>query len=223
MLSNFVDDLFGGRPVRVGSPELPEESDLQESLGKIQDFENDWRVEVPGDPPGFSIDAAIWSATSLYLACSLVIHRDSDPQTIEQLLGNPPPDCSLVESHYSVDLTMRYLPDVLGLARSASNDDPLVVRLLEWARQWPLSSVGIKEVGDVDTAGLRTSATLMRLYVDRIIAAEDTDRLDDPAVSEIAAATLGDYPHMNSRVAHRLKQQHGPPELRLAKNDQLDS
>ena len=43
---------------------------------------------------------------------------------------------------YFVDLTFRYLPDLLQLAKGLAPGDALVAQLKATARQWPLSLVG---------------------------------------------------------------------------------
>ena len=126
MLRDFVRNLFDGKPISVGPPQKPEDSDLQSALEDIQAFEKDWQLELPGEPPAFSPDAALWSVCSLYVASSYLVHRDAEVQLHEDLLGTPPPDRAQIESHYSVDLTMRFLPDLLRLARTAAPEDPLV-------------------------------------------------------------------------------------------------
>jgi hypothetical protein len=99
---------------------------------------------------------------------------------------------------------MRFLPDVVKLAKSAASDDPLIAQIHRIGRQWPLSSVGIASLGSVDIGPLRTSDTLMRLYVDRVLATGDADRLSDPIVAQAVAAAVGSYPELK------------PPSLRLS-------
>lgn len=216
MLSEFVRDLFRGRPISVGPPTLLDGLDLDETLDELQSFEADWQLELPGNPPRFVPDAALWSAKSLYTASSLLIHRDSDANQISQLLSDPPPDRTKVESHYAVDLTMRFLNDLVRLARSAACNDPLVDHLMDWARTWPLSSVGIEEVQDVDIEPLRTSPTVMRLYIDRIVALNDTNRINAPDLRDLAAASIGDFPELNSQVADIVRTAPIPAEVKKA-------
>lgn len=204
MLSTFVEDLFRGRPLRLGPPAVPDEADLQQTLESIATFEEQSRLELPGEPPEYNPEAAGWAAVKLYLASSLVIYRDVNPEEIGQLLASPPPDRASCETHYSVDLTMRFLPSLMQFAKAASSDDPLVKRLGEFAREWPLSSVGMKDVGAVDITSLRTSETLMRLYVDRIIHTQDSSRLIDPTVQEAVTAALGAYETLSPDIVDAL-------------------
>ncbi|QDU88428.1 hypothetical protein Pla175_18060 [Pirellulimonas nuda] len=204
MLSPFVDDLLNGRPVRVGPPQAANRLDLQAAATRLEAFEREYRLELPGDPPGFDPAAALWAAVSLYLASSLAIHRDSELSAINGAAPSPLPDRMRAASHYSVDLTMRFLPSLLKLAKRASSDDPLLGRLMQWGRDWPLSSVGIAGIGDVDASTLRTSPTLLRLYSDRILASGDASRLNDATVRRAAAAAIGDYPELSPAIAEAL-------------------
>lgn len=220
MLSEFVSDLLLGRALRVGPPINLDEGDILESLQKIRAFERDWRVEMPGSPPELDIDAVRWSMISIFYASSLVIHRDIDESQMNRIFDIKPPNREFASAHYSVDLIMRFLPDIIRLGRSASSKDPLHAHLLNWAKDWPLSSVGIKGLGPVDATPLRTSPTLMRLYVDRILALGDSDRLEDTQVRRLAATVLGDYPELNSEIARVLETKRQLPESDCSRNDE---
>lgn len=220
MLVDFVESLLSGRDLKMGEPELPEEGDVLESIQRIRRFERTWRIEVPGAPPELDADAVRWSIISVYLAASLIVHRDTDLEVMTELLGSEPPDRALPATHYSVDLVMRFLPDLVRLGKSASRDDPLNEYLETWGRDWPLSSVGIKNLGSVDAMPLRTSPSLMRLYIDRIFAASDIERLNDAAVRHLATTVLGDYPQLNSEIARAIKSYAASPETELYKNDE---
>lgn len=167
-------------------------------------WEHQQRITLPGEPLEFDSAAAMWGATSLYLAASLAIHRDAGIEMIDELLDAPPPDRTQPSANYAVDLTFRFLPDLVRLAKSAASDDPLVTRLLEWGRAWPLSSVGMASVGVVDATPLRTSPLLMRLYVDRILAFEDESRLDAEFVERAVAVAIGAHPALAPKLAARL-------------------
>ncbi len=204
MLATFLTDLFAGRTVQVGAVARLERGELHKALPLLIAWEHQQRITLPGEPLELDSEAAMWGATSLYLAASLAIHRDAGIEMIEELLGAPPPDRTQPAAHYAVDLTFRFLPDLVRLAKSAASDDPLVTRLLEWGRVWPLSSVGMAGVGVVDATPLRTSPLLMRLYVDRILASEDESRLDSEFVERAVAVAVGAHPSLAPKLAARL-------------------
>lgn len=196
MLAEFTKSLLAGSVVRVGHPTIPPVDEISASTDMLVDFEQLYRLELPGVVPEIDRQAAAWAVTTLYLLAALTIYRDAGEDVIQELLSGPSPDPGNLKSHYAVDLSMRFLPDVVKLAKSAASDDPLIKQMLRLGRQWPLSSVGVAGIGSVGIGSLRTSDTLMRLYADRVLATGDTDRLSDPAVSEAVAVTIGNYPAM---------------------------
>ena len=200
MLPEFLQDLLNGQQVRVGEPRPISEGEMQEAGVIVSAFEQNYRISLPGNPPRFDAEAAAWSAAAVYSAACLVVYRDAGQPVLDELLGAKPPDGGTAAAHYSVDLVMRFLPDLVKLAKSAATDDPLIKRLLAWAVAWPLSSVGMEGVGSVDSGPLRTSPTLMRLYADRVIATGDRSRLDDPALAEQVKVAIGNYPELCPRL-----------------------
>ena len=94
---------------------------------------------------------------------------------------------------YSADIAFSYLPDLFQLARGISPDDPLVQAMRELARQWPLSSVGIPILGDVDPAPFIENPCLRELYIERILQRRDRSRLKYPAVRAAIRRAVGAY------------------------------
>ena len=153
-------------------------------------------------------------------ACRFLVYRDVDADAMERefsaaipgVSGTPgvssspgsasTPDGANPAVHYSVDLTFRFLPDLVKLARIASEQDPLVERLMAWARHWPLSSVGIgANVGPVEIGPIVNHPCLLALYVDRVIARRDLTRLDDARVRDGVRQALGLYSELAPVVA----------------------
>ncbi len=204
MLAEFTKSLLSGRMVQVGPPTIPPVDEITAATDVLIEFEQHYRLELPGVPPEVDRKAAGWAVTTLYLMAALTIHRDAGEEVLREFLVGPSPDPSSPKSHYAVDLSMRFLPDAVKLAKSAASDDPQMTPMQTIGRQWPLSSVGIAGIGAVDIAPLRTSDTLLRLYVDRVLATGDVDRLSDPAVAEAVAVAVGNYPELK------------PPSMKLS-------
>jgi len=70
-----------------------------------------------------------------------------------------------------------------------------VAELCRLAREWPLSSVGVRDLGgQCDPAQLTEiagHASLRQLYTDRIVARRDLGRLGHPGVREGVREALG--------------------------------
>ena len=157
-----------------------------------------------GLPPSFLLEAAHYGAEVLYTACQLLVFREVDAATIQQVLGRAWPGPDSPSTHYSVDLTLQYLPDVVRLAHGASAEDPLVTDLIKLAGRWPLSAVGIAGAEEGDVRAIVSDAGLLRVYVDRIIARRDFHRLANERVRDIALEAVGAFPELAPEVARVL-------------------
>ena len=121
------------------------------------------------------------------------------------MLSQPCPGPIDPATIYSVDLTLRWLPDLLTLARAAATRDVLVDELLRLAREWPLSSVGIKDLPGSEPGAIVEHPSLLQLYVDRIIARRDKSRLGHPAVDRGVRTALGMFPELCPELAEVLE------------------
>ena len=130
--------------------------------------------------------------------------REVDAASVQQALAAPCPRPPSASVCYSADLSLRYLPDLLSLARGIAPDDPLVAGLTALARAWPLSSVGVAGMEDLDVSAFVDHPSLRQLYVDRIIERGDVSRLKHPAVRAAVGEALGAYPDLAPRVAAAL-------------------
>lgn len=192
-LDSFVAELFERGQVRVGQDAAPDRDELERTHELLAEFERTYRLDLPGDPPALSLSAAVWGAAMLHRACQLLVFRDIPAEAVELDLSAKCSEPANPATHYAVDLTFRFLPDLVKMARVASRDDPLVERLMQWAREWPLSSVGIADVGPVKIGEFADDPCLLAMYVDRIITRRDKSRLDDDRVREAVRAALGAF------------------------------
>jgi hypothetical protein len=224
-LSAFLTALFADGRVRVPAPGPLSEAELSEAEDTLAGFEVPYRQELPGTPPPLSLPAARWGAAMFYRACQFVAYRDVDAERIAEVLesgdeksvagspeeryfrgakGDNQRDIArgeLPSLHYSVDLTFRYLPDLVKLAKIAAEQDPLLDQLLRWGAEWPLSSVGMALPAAPVIDGFAGDGCLLRLYVDRILARRDTARLADRRVREAVRQALGAFPELAPEMA----------------------
>lgn len=203
MYPDFLETLFEEGRVRVAPPETLAEDELAAGDAVLARFEHIWRLEMPGEPPRFMPPAGRWGAVGFYRACQFAVYRDVEAESIAAALGQTYAGAMSPAVHYSVDLTMRYLPDLLRFAASAAEDDPLVVQLRRWACDWPLSSVGIAELDAVSIAGFADDASLLLLYADRVLAAADRSRMGDPLVQAAVNNALGKYPELGGPLGRQ--------------------
>jgi hypothetical protein len=200
-LSEFLDCLFTEGRVRVPRPAEIPDKELREADRVLSAFGRDYRQELPGSPPPVHLPAARWAAVMLHRACQFVAFRDTGEQMIAETMAAACPGGDPPSVHYSVDLTLRYLPDLARLARSASPRDPLLAHLARLAVQWPLSSVGMAGIGPVQIDPWASDPCLLGLYVDRVIARRDTSRLSDRRVREAVQRAVGLFPDLSPEMA----------------------
>lgn len=191
-LPQFLDALFESGQVTVGPLAAAlDREEAQAACRLLEQCERDVRADHPGDPPSFHAAAALWGAERFYRAAQLTVFRDAGADVVEAAFADAPPQTPAAEQHYAMDLTWRYLPDLLRLARTASQADPLVGALERFAAQWPLSSVGLPGVTPVSLEGVVDHPSLWQAYLDRIVARKDASRLEDPRVKQALREGLG--------------------------------
>jgi MoxR-vWA-beta-propeller ternary system domain bpX4 len=191
-LSVFLRALFDHGRVQVAAPtEKITGQDEQEAEKTLREQDAALRLEGPGQLPELNMAVAMWAAKTCYGACQLIVFRQLDEQAIGELLPSTVPAAEPSSRHWSADLTLRFLPDLLRHASVASEQDPLLRHLRSLAYQWPLSSVGIEGIAPEHLDDLVASPSLLQLYVDRILARKDFRRLEHPAVREAARQAVG--------------------------------
>ena len=193
-LSSFLAELFEHGRVKVPPPE-PHRAIIEPHQVRRLLFDRATVVALsfPGDPPGLDFDVSIWAAQQLYVASQLTVYRDFGAVEIRRLLAHTCPTAPSAVQHWSVDLIFAFLPDLIRLVRAASEQDPLLAPLLEWAADWPLSSVGVAGVVPKHVDAISAHAGLLQHYVDRILAKRDWSRLAHPDVATAARRSLGNH------------------------------
>ncbi len=194
-MNGFLRDLIESGHVAVpafGSDvALPQADAVEADL--ILEIDRRERLEFPGEAPALSLSATRWAAATFYRACQLLVCRDVPAAKVTGAFTTYPGERS-PETHYSLDLVLRYLPDLIGTARRLAAGDTLVDALVGVALKWPLSSVGVpglkpEDLSEIDT--LVGHRGLRQRYADRIIAHDDASRLQHPAVRRSVLASLG--------------------------------
>lgn len=189
----FLEQLASDGRVTVAPPDAETATpDQIEALLAAQDRLA--RAEMPRGAPPLDLAAARYGLELLYSACQLLVYRDLGAELLRSVEIAPPASPGSVGSqHLAVDLTLRFLPDVLRLARAASPDDPLVQHLCVLGRAWPLSSVGIRNLGEVDPVPLKTDPVVWQIYVERVVGRRDHTRAQHPLVQTTLREWVGEH------------------------------
>jgi hypothetical protein len=190
-----------GRAVVSPEPLANHSPDAVEVLRQLECIARDeWGAELPP----FSPEAALWAARLVYQLCQFTVCRDLGVEQISAACRESCPAARSPETDWSADLTLRHLPKLLQLARHLSEGDPLVQELMRLAAAWPLSSVGIAGLENLSLGSFIEHPALRRLYVDRIVAAEDISRLNDSRVNDLLQADLGIHHELAPTLASKL-------------------
>jgi hypothetical protein len=195
-LIQFIQDIIQQGKVTVDGHVTPfADDDLQAATQRLREHYELQKQELTANVPAFDATAAIWAASFLYRTVQLVMLRDLGDEVVNKLL-TPYDGVITPEAVLSVDLSFRYLPNLVGLAKGLAPEDVLVKRLNEAAVQWPFSSVGMKVEGDFNIEVILNNACVCRSYIDRIVTARDIKRCNNPQVKEYIKEALGDYGHV---------------------------
>lgn len=208
-LKTFLESLWSEGRVRVGPPEslAIEENDVQDTRETLQECDRLARASFPGTAPELSLRSAVWAAEIFRRASSFLIHRDASADEMKRSLADECPEAASPSVCYSVDLTFRFLPDLIRLARAVSANDPLLEVLMRWAVEWPLSSVGVDlpeaAAASLELAAIVRHSGLLALYADRIIERKDQSRLRHDQVRQAVDSAVGAHPELAPWLAPR--------------------
>jgi hypothetical protein len=191
LLTGFLTDLLTtGAVTLAGRPAPFEDADLRVAEAVLRAYHAEDALELPHTAPAFAPEAAQWAAQYLYHTLQLALVRELDETVVHDCLRDFD-GLMTPEAVYSVDLTFRYLPDLLRLAKGLAPGDALVARLQATARQWPFSFVGTEMLAPEAEAVLLAHPALRQAYVDRIIRVRDQRRGGQAHLIPFVQAALG--------------------------------
>jgi hypothetical protein len=190
---NFTRALWQGGDLSLASKDRPSEREINEAMDFLMEIETAYRDTLPVGLPHVDRVAAQWALMSIYRVAQFLVFRELPEELMRTELAGKCPTGVGPEVCYSVDLSFRFLPELLRLTRAVSSHDPLLDVLRSWASDWPLSSVGMVgiEIGSVES--ILENRALSTLYADRILATNDQSRLADPHVADIVRTALGGF------------------------------
>lgn len=202
-IESFVSQLLHDGRVVLEAATAPDNREIAAAVKLVREFESSYREILPHTPPALDHNALSWSITQFYQAAQQVAFKHLGVMA-NAGVDSPPPTA---EACYSADLVFRFLPDLLRLCRGTEADEQVTDKIVQWAHEWPLSSVGIPLQRDVDIRGFIGHPCLRLLHVDRILSHRDLTRLNDERVAEAVRCALGAHSHLAPEVAAFLKEE----------------
>jgi hypothetical protein len=201
-LASFIRGLANDGRIVV-SPDSITPTD-ETALSALIELNERAESELAGESPGYSSEAALWAAQLLYQICQFIVCREIGEAQMAAAFARECPVPRSPAVDWSADLFFRHLPSLFRLSQQLSNGDPLIQELKRVAAAWPLSSVGISELGELNLDTFINCTALARLYADRIIAVSDASRLGDARVDELLRADIGIHHELAPEIAKRL-------------------
>jgi len=192
-LAQFILNLFEYGDVTVEDKvEAFSAKDLQDTVRGLEFFYKKDILNIPNTAPTFHSEAALWGAQYIYRAVQMIVLRELGEEEVKKHLTNCPFE-KTPEVIYSIDLTMRYLGDLLNIAKGLAPDDILVTTLKQSALEFPFSSVGLKIKGELDEKIILSHPALKYAYADRIINKKDKSRIQNNNIQELVKELLGNH------------------------------
>ncbi len=159
-----------------------------------------WRTDWPGHAPPFDVEIAGKALEVLFVLSQATVYRELDEVAVAarlQAIALAPVESA--SAYYSVDLTLRFLPQIYERLTRSTDDDPVLELVSKVAREWPLSSIGIPGCSPEALPAALDDPGLFRVYVDRVIAASDQERMKSERVATAVNAVFGPFDELRSR------------------------
>jgi hypothetical protein len=190
VLSEFLQDLFAHGRVRVSAPGGSTDADLVAAADVLRRAEETRRQSLPSNPPEFLPDVGLWAADRVYNAAQFLVFRDADPKIIQQSLKRREPAPTTSSEHYSGDLCLYFMKDILRLSTAASENDPLNDMIRALMTDWPLSAVSL-ECAAVPGPNVMEHKALRLMYLDRVVKHNDRQALQHDVVKNALQDAVG--------------------------------
>jgi len=193
---DFCIDLFNYGLVRINANQAPPVEDLLATQELIRNVESLIRDNAPGSPPPLDLDAAYWGLSVIEWGCHMLVDRKQADTHLPSHLQEREPSGNTPAQHWSVDLGLRFLTDLLKKVLTAAPTDPLLSSLTEIGSRWPISSVGAEVEWNPERLNIILSdKSLELLLLDRIWLRSDKAHQSHPLLKDRLERHLYLPPH----------------------------
>ena len=138
---DFVQSLADTGRVIV-PPLLDSPADLEPAVRMLDDLA---RLDLAFEAPPLVLAAGQWALTLLHRGCQSLVYREIAGDAVRDGLSQPCPEKASPAVHYSVDLSFRFVPDLLKLSCGVAREDPLVEGLIAREDHSRLDHAGVRQ------------------------------------------------------------------------------
>jgi hypothetical protein len=141
----------------------------------------------------YNPDAALWAAQTVYLSAQLILYRENKEKDLGLLF---PPSTSEINAStiLSVDLCLRFVPDLLYQLKLIDSEDGLIEILEKILVAWHYSGIAYPLKADtLDFTPIASDHYLLLIYAQRVIEHRKITLAKHPACKELIRAQLGNY------------------------------
>lgn len=157
-----------------------------------QDFEKEC-LSFPFKAPKFNPKAALWASKIVYYATLLLLHRKDTKKDLDIMFADYKGVVDL-SAILSVDLTLRFLPQVLLELEAIDPQDPLVPILKQILNTWQFSAIHQTfKVEEIDKHIYLDTLDIKQLFLNRIVDKKAINWANDTQINDILINHLGYY------------------------------
>ena len=202
MLSEFLDNLFRESIALVPTIQ-PMDTAERNRVDEVLRLEHakaiaDAPSPEPNQTPILKVEVARWAAQVLHWATWTMLNREELVTELPKSLVSSQPRGETPSEHWSADLCLRFMPDVLEHCRRLSHQDELCVVIEEVLANWPLSATGaqlkIQSCSPQKKSVVLGDAGLRLIVRDRVVESEDTKLwIGDAVIGALLEEAAGLY------------------------------
>lgn len=171
-----------------------DEEEIDKTTRLLENEYNKESLSYPFSPVVFDPHAAMWAARIFYYSCQLLLYRDQNFEDIRNLMT--PYDRDITPSAIlSVDLTLRFIPDLLLELKLIDDTDPFIDILEDILHTWHYSAIGyaLDRMDMLDFTIIKKNQSVFQLYIDRVINRDALSLAQHPDIHNDILLQLGMY------------------------------
>lgn len=148
-------------------------------------------LTFPYEDPAFHYKSAVWAAEIVYQTAQLILYRKKEVGELENLLPkeNFVPTAATI---LSVDLSLRFLPDMIQQLKLIDHDDALIPLLELIIKKWHYSAINYSwENEEVVKLSFTDNPCVQQLYLDRVVRFKNSNLAKNSKINSLLKSNFG--------------------------------